>query len=266
MLRGLQGYLRARTIIFPATFTQMFPSPMPFLLIFASVQGKNFCNGTRRWQWGTTEFFWQVGYSNLIGSPIGKFFLIKSKNTSENSWDTSIRVRYLCFSSCREYLCFSSPLLPTRYVLEQRLQHPHSSVELAQLIYTFCKWTVLAPRLSNLEYKHRLLPQIPRKRKYKRYHKPLGTGLCNFHHHFIQAQSKIHPIPSQKRIGLFSPFLSIPTGRDRGHISEQRGCFLSALKLLSLKISGSLYFGYSSVVWPPWHPKILSQHLLQFEF
>lgn len=48
MLRGSQGYLRARTIIFPATFTQIFPPHTQLSLAFAAVQGKNFCSVTRR--------------------------------------------------------------------------------------------------------------------------------------------------------------------------------------------------------------------------
>lgn len=34
--------------------------PHTILLVFATVQGKKFCNGTRRWQWGTTESFWLI--------------------------------------------------------------------------------------------------------------------------------------------------------------------------------------------------------------
>lgn len=34
MLRGSQGYLRARTIIFPAIVTQIFPSPHAILASF----------------------------------------------------------------------------------------------------------------------------------------------------------------------------------------------------------------------------------------
>lgn len=101
MLWGLQGYLRARAIIFPATCTQIFPFHTQFLLVFAAIQHKHFCNGTRRWQWGTTEFFWQVGQSDLTENPIVMFFLKKKQKTSENSQDTSIRVRYPCSSSCR---------------------------------------------------------------------------------------------------------------------------------------------------------------------
>lgn len=47
MLRESKGYLRARTIIFPATLTQIFPSHTQFLLAFAAVQGKNFSSDAR---------------------------------------------------------------------------------------------------------------------------------------------------------------------------------------------------------------------------
>lgn len=53
---------------FPATITQVFLSHTQLLLVFAAVQGKNICNGTRRWQWVTTEFFWPVGHISQKGT------------------------------------------------------------------------------------------------------------------------------------------------------------------------------------------------------
>lgn len=67
---------------------------------------------------------WQVAYWHVFLDKKPKI-QVKTPRTSASESDIHVS------------LPAEPPLLPTSYVLEQKLQHHHSFVELAQLIYAF---------------------------------------------------------------------------------------------------------------------------------
>lgn len=177
------------------------------------------------------------------------FFLIKCKTTSENSQDTSIRVRYSCFSSCR------API-PDHQVCT-RTETPASSLFCGTGSLSFCLLKVHSP--CSKAFQSRIKAQTAYSNSQEEKRQEISQVIRNSSlqfpppFHTTQIKNSSNTITEKDWVVFSSPFYSY-CKRNRAHFCTKR--FLSfSRQTTEFKDNsdtsgpyGSLHFGCSSVV------------------